>query len=120
MEDGIIICHGTIHGIITVGIVHGTTTAGTALGTMTVSGTTHGTSTAGIMADGTTHTMAGGMPHITAVGTEDGTHTGITTGLVSRHTVPDTSESRIGIIITHLDTRLKSKRLTLLPTGLQR
>lgn len=92
MEDGIIICHGTIHG---------TTTAGTALGTMTASGTTHGTSTAGIMEDGTTHT-------------------GITTGLVSRHTVPDTSESRIGIIITHLDTRLKSKRLTLLPTGLQR
>ena len=112
MEDGIIICHGTIHGIITVGIVHGTTTAGTALGTMTASGTTHGTSTAGIMEDGTTHT--------TAVGTEDGILTGITTGLVSLHTVPDTSESRIGIIITHLDTRLKSKLHTLLPTGLQR
>ena len=83
MEDGITVLHGTTRGITTAGIVHGTTTAGTALGTMTASGTTHGTSTAGIMADGTTHTMAGGMPHIIADGTEVGTHIGITTGQVS-------------------------------------
>ena len=83
MEDGIIICHGTIHGIITVGIVHGTATVGTTHGIMTVYGTTHGTSTAGIMADVTTHTTAGGMPHIIADGTEVGTHIGITTGQVS-------------------------------------
>lgn len=80
-EGGIIIHHGTVHGITTAGIARGTTAAGTAHGIMTVSGIIHGTTTAGITEDGTTHTTAAGM--------EDGILTGITTGQVSLHTVLD-------------------------------